>query len=100
MAACRLVRIAALPLHSERSSSKQETQGEGKVLAPRVARKEHVMTEPIIKQQEADLNQVLERVKDLLRYGRLKAARELWVWGTISRQLCIWHKSSSMKVCL
>ena len=42
------------------------------------------MTEPIIKQQEADPNQALEHVKDLLGYGRLKAARELWVWGTIS----------------
>ena len=31
-------------------------QGEGKVLAPRVARQEHVMTEPIIKQQDADPN--------------------------------------------
>jgi hypothetical protein len=79
MAACRLVRIAALPLHSERSSSRQATQGEGKVLALRVAWQEHVMPEPIIKQQDADLNQMLEHVKDLLGYGRLKAARELWV---------------------
>jgi hypothetical protein len=38
---------------------------------------EHVMTEPVIEQQEDELNQVIERVKDLLGYGRLKAAREL-----------------------
>jgi hypothetical protein len=35
------------------------------------------MTEPAIEQQEAELHQVLEQVKDLLGYGRLKAAREL-----------------------
>jgi hypothetical protein len=35
------------------------------------------MTGPIIEQQEAELYQVLECVKDLLGYGRLKAAREL-----------------------
>jgi hypothetical protein len=38
---------------------------------------EHIMTEPAIEQQEAELHQVLEQVKDLLGYGRLKAAREL-----------------------
>src|SRR5437867_6810466 len=35
------------------------------------------MTEPVIEQQEAELNQVIEQVKDLLGYGQLKAAREL-----------------------
>ena len=35
------------------------------------------MTEPGIEQQEAELHQVIEQVKDLLGYGRLKAAREL-----------------------
>ena len=35
------------------------------------------MTEPVIEHQEAELNQVLEHVKDLLGYGRLKVAREL-----------------------
>jgi hypothetical protein len=35
------------------------------------------MTEPAIEQQDTELNQVIERVKDLLGYGRLKAAREL-----------------------
>jgi hypothetical protein len=35
------------------------------------------MTEPAIEQQESELTHVLERVKDLLGYGRLKAAREL-----------------------
>src|SRR5262245_31336418 len=56
-------------------------QQEGK---PRVRRSwcislcgEHVMTEPVIEQQETELNQVIEQVKDLLGYGRLKAAREL-----------------------
>jgi len=35
------------------------------------------MTGPGIEQQEAELHQVIEQVKDLLGYGRLKAAREL-----------------------
>jgi Family of unknown function (DUF5678) len=35
------------------------------------------MTEPVVAQQESELTQVLERVKELLGYGRLKAAREL-----------------------
>ena len=35
------------------------------------------MTEPVVEQQESALIQVLERVKDLLGDGRLKAAREL-----------------------
>ena len=35
------------------------------------------MTEPVIAQQESELTHVLERVKDLPGYGRLKAAREL-----------------------
>jgi hypothetical protein len=35
------------------------------------------MTEPAIEQQDIELNQLIERVKDLLGYGRLKAAREL-----------------------
>lgn len=35
------------------------------------------MTEPVAKQQESELTHVLERVKDLLGDGRLKAAREL-----------------------
>jgi hypothetical protein len=34
------------------------------------------MTEPAI-EQDTELNQVIERVQDLLGYGRLKAAREL-----------------------
>ena len=67
------------------------------------------MTEPAIEQQEVELNQVLEQVKDVLGYGRLKAARELLeralqqyptAWGTISRRPCVWHKNSSMKVFL
>jgi hypothetical protein len=35
------------------------------------------MTEPTMEQQDTELNQLIERVKDLLGYGRLKAAREL-----------------------
>jgi len=35
------------------------------------------MAGPIIEQQDTELNQVIERVKDLLGYGQLKAAREL-----------------------
>ena len=35
------------------------------------------MTEPVIEQQETELNQVIEQVKDLLGYGRLKAALQL-----------------------
>jgi len=35
------------------------------------------MTEPVIEQEDPELTEVLEGVKDLLGYGRLKAAREL-----------------------